>query len=334
MSPAPGAASCWVGVDVGGSKVAAGVLADDAPPGGDGPWVTRRREWSTPGPTVAAQALEDLLVAAVLEVADGRALAGVGVAAAGFVDASRERVLFAPHLPWRGEDVRRRLADRWRVPVVLENDATAAAYAEGLVGAARGQDPALLVTVGTGIGAGLLVAGELVRGRHGMAGEFGHLRVMPDGHPCPCGGRGCWEQYASGRALERFARDAVVSAPSTAPTLLGLCDGRPERITGRMVDAAAAEGDQAAKQAFASVGEWLGVGLAGLVAGLDPAVVVLGGGVSRAGERLFAPTRAAMGRSLVGAPHRDAPPVVPATLGRDAGLVGAALLARGAVRSA
>ncbi len=328
VAPAGSGGGCWVGVDVGGSKVLAGVLAVPPGPAGSGAaddGVTRRVERTTPARAVTAAVVEDLLVEAVLEVAGDTPLAGVGVAAAGFVDAAGERVVFAPHLPWRGEDVRARLAARWGVPVVLENDATAAAYGESVLGAAVGQDPALLVTLGTGIGAGLLVDGRLVRGRNGMAGEFGHMQVVPDGHACPCGGRGCWEQYASGRALERFARAAAVSTRS--PLWEG-SGGDPERITGVVLAAAAAEGDPVALRAFASVGEWLGVGLAGIVGGLDPAVVLIGGGVSRAGDLLLEPARAALARTLVGAAHREVPPVLPTALGADAGLVGAALLAR------
>ena len=324
---APGrvASPVWVGVDVGGSKVLAGVV--DATGGPDGPPLGRTAERGTPGRRVPARLVEDAVVGAVLEAAGGAPLAGVGLAAAGFVDAAGEHVVFAPHLPWRGEPVRRLLADRLGAPVVLENDATAAAYGEATLGAARGADPALLVALGTGIGGGFVVGGRVVRGHGGMAGEFGHARLVPDGHPCECGGRGCWEQYASGRALERFARDALGTAPSV---LLERCGGDPAAVTGPMVSAAAAEGDLVARQAFASVGEWLGIGLANLVAAFDPEVVVVGGGVARAGDRLLDPARLALRRTLVGGDTREPPPVVPAALGAAAGLVGAGLLARAA----
>ena len=206
--------------------------------------------------------------------------------------------MFAPHLPWRGEPVRARLADRLGVPVALDNDANCAALAESTYGAARGTRSALMVTLGTGIGGAVVLDGRVLRGHNGMAGEFGHMKVVPGGHPCPCGGEGCWEQYSSGHALVRLARARI----GLEPTLLEeLCEGDPARLTGPMVTAAAADGDLVARQAFASIGDWLGVGVANLVAAFDPDVVVVGGGVSAAGDRLLEPARAALTRSLVGA---------------------------------
>ena len=310
--------SLWVGVDVGGTKVLAGVVT----PGGE---VVRTLRHDTPGRLVAAEVVEDTVVAAVEAVAAGGALGGVGVAAAGLVDATGSRVVFAPHLPWRGEDVRARLHERLAVPVLLDNDATCAAHAEATYGAGRGARSMLLVTLGTGIGGGLVLDGRVWRGAHGMAGEFGHMQVVPDGAPCECGRRGCWEQYSSGNALVRYARSRVGTEPTVLATL---CEGDPGRLTGPMVTAAAEDGDLVARAAFGSVGRWLGIGLANLVASFDPAVVVVGGGVSDAGDRLLEPAREALERSLVGAGHRDVPPITAARLGRDAGLVGAASLAR------
>ena len=172
----------------------------------------------------------------------------MGVAAAGFVDADGERVRFAPHLPWRDEEVRARLAERWGTLVVLDNDANCAAHAEAAYGAARGARTVVAVTLGTGIGGALVVDGRLVRGRNGMAGEFGHMQVVPDGQPCECGRRGCWEQYASGNALVRFARSRLGHEPSM---LTEACAGDPDRLTGPMVTTAAADGDLVARQAFA-----------------------------------------------------------------------------------
>lgn len=176
--------SVWVGVDVGGTKVLAGVVDDTGQ-------VLRTARRATPGRRVDIARVEDSLESAVLESAAGAPIAGVGVAAAGFVDAAGERVMFAPHLPWQGQDVRRRLSDRWGVPVVLDNDANCAALAEWTYGAARGASSAIMVTMGTGIGGAILLAGQLVRGANGMAGEFGHMQVVPDGHACECGGHGC-----------------------------------------------------------------------------------------------------------------------------------------------
>jgi glucokinase len=233
--------------------------------------------------------------------------------------------MFAPHLPWLDAPVRERLEKRWGVPVVLENDATAAAHAEATYGAARGADHAVIVTLGTGIGGGIVLGGRLHRGHNGMAGEFGHMQVAPGGLSCQCGGRGCWEQYSSGNALVRYAREALGSRPTM---LEEMCSGNPELLTGLLVTEAAAAGDLLAHEAFAHVGDWLGVGLANLVAAFDPDCLVVGGGVSGAGDRLLEPARTALLRTLVGAGHRDVPPLLPAALGPEAGLVGAADLAR------
>lgn len=307
-----------VGVDVGGTKVLAGVV-DEA-----GRLLATARR-STPGRRVAPRTVEDALVEAVLEAADGAPLAAVGVAAAGFVDGAGERVMFAPHLPWRGERVRERLARRWGAPVMLDNDANCAAMGEWVYGAGHGAPSLLMVTMGTGIGGSLLLRGRIHRGHNGMAGEFGHMQVVPDGLPCQCGGRGCWEQYSSGSALVRYARDRI----GVEPTMLAdACEGNPDLLTGPMVTQAAEDGDITARHAFESVGDWLGVGIANLVAAFDPDVVVVGGGVSAAGERLLAPARASLQRSLVGATDRELPPVLAAQLGPEAGLIGAAALTR------
>ena len=171
--------------------------------------------------------------------------------------------------------------------------------------------------------------GAVHRGRNGMAGEFGHMQVVPDGHPCECGGSGCWEQYSSGNALVRFARARIGREPTS---LEAACHGDLERLTGPMVTEAAMRGDAVARAAFHEVGTWLGVGIANLVAAFDPDCVVVGGGVSAAGDLLLAPARAAMAESLVGAAHRVVPPVHEAQLGPQAGLVGAAALARATLR--
>lgn len=312
----------FIGVDIGGTKVMAAEVGED---GTVGP-IARR---STPGRRVAVALVEDALTEAIEEAAGGRPIAGVGIAAAGFVDADGERVMFAPHLPWRDDPTRSRLEARWGVPVALDNDANCAARAELALGAARGACDVLMVTMGTGIGGAVVLGGTLLRGRNGMAGEFGHMQVVPDGHGCECGGSGCWEQYSSGNALVRYARSRMRHVSYAGTTLLdGLAGGDPAALTGPMVTEAAEQGDRLALQAFEEVGEWLGVGLANLVAAFDPELLVIGGGVSAAGDLLLDPARAALEQNLVGADHRIVPPVVRAQFGPEAGVVGAAALAR------
>jgi glucokinase len=312
----------YIGVDVGGTKVLAGVVTSR------GAVVATARR-STPGRLVEPAVVEDALVEAVLDVADGAPIAAVGVAAAGFVDQAGERVMFAPHLPWRGEPVRAHLQQRWGAPVVLDNDANCAAVGEWTYGAARGTHSALMITLGTGIGSAILLDGAVHRGRNGMAGEFGHMQVVPDGLPCECGGTGCWEQYSSGNALVRFVQARIGQEATVLEEASG---GDPEQITGPMVTDAAVAGDALARAAFQEVGRWLGVGIANLVAAFDPDCVVVGGGVSDAGDLLLGPAREAMTSSLVGASHRVVPPVHQAQLGPQAGLVGAAALARATLR--
>lgn len=307
----------WIGVDVGGTKVLAAAV--------EGSRIVSTAHRDTPGRRVDVTVLEDALADAVAAAADGAPIAGVGVAAAGFVDAAGERVVFAPHLPWRGERVTERLAERFGAPVVLDNDANCHAAAEVAFGSAAGAQVAVMITLGTGIGGALVVSGRLLRGRHGLAGEFGHMQVVPGGQSCPCGLRGCWEQYCSGDALVRYVRDRFGDEPTL---LTGWCDGDAARVTGPMVTEAAELGDPVAQAAFNYVGTWLGIGAANLVAAIDPDVIVVGGGVSAAGERLLGPARRALAQHLVAAEEREVAPLLGAALGPSAGVIGAAALAR------
>jgi glucokinase len=299
-----------VGVDVGGSKIVAGVIDADGV-------VVAAAHRSTPGRSDVPAMVEDAIVGAVDELRAGRTLAAVGVGAAGFVSPDGT-VRFAPHVSWREEPLAARLEERLGLPVVVDNDANVTALAELRYGAAAGRREVLVLTLGTGIGGAVVMGGAVRRGSQGLAGEFGHLQVVPQGRLCPCGHRGCWEQYASGTALVRAALEA----------------GAPEGVTGPEVTAAAGGGTSWAEAAFAEVGRWLGVGLAGLVAGLDPELVVIGGGLSAAGGLLLEPTQAALGERLPGRRYRTVPPVVAAARGPEAGMVGAATLARDFERQA
>lgn len=308
-----------IGVDIGGTKIAAGVVSED------GSLVaTTRRQTAASDPG----AIETEVTDAVRELRERHDVTAVGVAAAGFVDTVAGVVLFAPNLAWRDEPLQADLAERIGLPVVIENDANAAAWGEFTFGTARDVDDAVLVTVGTGLGGGIVVDGRLLRGHVGIGGELGHVRVVPDGIRCGCGNRGCWEQYASGSALERQARELVESRSIYAGRLVELCGGDPDALRGRMVTQAAAEGDPAAVELLADLGTWLGEGMASIAAVLDPALFVVGGGVVDAGDLLIGPARTALGRQLTGRSHRPGIGVEPATLGNRAGMIGAADLAR------
>lgn len=320
-----------IGVDVGGTKVIAGLV--DA--GGN---VLARARRDTPGRTTEASVVEDVIVDTVTEIQrtaavehPSRPVLGVGLGAAGFVSADRSTVVFAPHLAWRDEPIRDRLVERLATPVVLDNDANAAAWAEFRFGAGQAEPRLLLVTLGTGIGGALVLDGRVERGRHGLAGEYGHMQVVPDGIRCQCGNRGCWEQYASGNALMREARALVAARSPIAMDMVARVNGDPGIITGPLVTEAAKEGDRMAIELLAEIGTWLGIGMANLAAAFDPGRFVVGGGVSAAGDLLLQPARDAFAKQLTGRGYRPEATIIPAHLGNDAGLIGAADLARASV---
>ena len=310
-----------IGVDVGGTKVAAG-LVDEA-----GTIVARTRRRT---PSASPGDVEDVIAACVAELCEGAdcPVTAVGIGAAGFISGDRSTVLVAPNLSWRDEPLRAAVSARIDMPVVVENDANAAAWGEYRFGAGQGEQHLCVVTVGTGIGGGIVLDGELYRGSHGIGAEFGHMRVSDSGRRCGCGQHGCWEQYCSGRALLHEAREIADVQRGYGKRLLELGGGRPEGIEALEVTQAAREGDSAALDCFEEIGTWLGQGLADLAAVLDPGSFVIGGGVSDAGELLLGPARRVFAARLTGSGARPHPEIRLAELGNDAGLVGAADLAR------
>ncbi|SHG59746.1 glucokinase [Jatrophihabitans endophyticus] len=316
--------SLAIGVDIGGTKVAAGVVD------GSGAIVDRERA-DTPGTDVAAT--ERVIVEVVTALAARHDVTAVGIGAAGWIGNDHATVLFSPHLAWRDEPLRDALGGRIPLPVVVENDANAAAWAEYRFGAARDDAVVVCVTLGTGIGGGLVADGSVYRGAFGIACEYGHMTLVPDGRRCACGNRGCWEMYASGRALARDARELADESPMAAERMVALA-GSVDALTGLHVTAAAAAGDPAARSICTTVGRWLGRGLANLAAVIDPSVFVIGGGVVAAGELLLGPAREEFEHTLTGRGFRPPARVVAAALGPDAGLVGAADLARRYARPA
>ncbi len=337
VAPAGTRAGLAIGVDIGGSKVGAGLVDVDGR-------VHRRAARLTPDRSTEPELVEDLVLEVVTELLDAapgpaashgtpparERVGAVGVGAAGFVSADRSTVVFAPHLAWRNEPLQERLERRLGLPVLIDNDANAAGWAEWRFGAARGESHLMMVTLGTGIGGAILVDGRVQRGRFGIAGEYGHMQVVPDGHRCECGNRGCWEQYASGNALVREARSLIAAGSPLAQGLSAAVAGRSEDLTGPVVTATAQQGDPTARELFADVGAWLGTGLANLAAAFDPGMFVIGGGVSTAGDLLLQPATEAFRRHLAGRGHRPEARIALAELGNDAGLVGAADLARSA----
>lgn len=307
-----------VGIDVGGTKIAGGVVDERGRI-----LATARRE----SPATDTEAIERNIGDLVAELRADHAVEAVGVGAAGFVDSARSTVMFAPNLAWRDEPLRADLEKLINLPVVIENDANAAAWGEFTFGAGEDVEDTLLVTVGTGVGGGIVLNGQLHRGAFGVAAEIGHMRVVPDGRICGCGNKGCWEQYASGTALVRDTREQAHEGSLIARSLVDRAGG-VERIDGPLITEAAREGDSFAREQLAVLGRWLGEGIASLTAILDPAVVVIGGGVSEAGDLLLEPIRAHYRANLTGRHYRPELQVRAALLGNKAGMIGAADLAR------
>ncbi|HEX3334436.1 MAG TPA: ROK family protein [Acidimicrobiales bacterium] len=322
------------GIDIGGTKVLGVAL---------GPVDEIVAEVRVPTPTGTREIVGSHVADAVAQVVSeldgaldgGRspdkepdaAPAALGVGAPGMVD-RHGRLCFAPNLPQaHGVDWTALIGDR--LPgraIVIENDANFAALAEHHLGAARGHDHVVMVTLGTGIGGGLVVDGRVQVGAAGFAGEIGHMVVDPNGPPCPCGRRGCWERFASGAGLGVLAREAALAG--RLGEVVRLAGGDPESVRGEDVSAAAATGDPEARRVIEDVGWWIGFGLANLAAVLDPDCFVLGGGVVQAGGLLIDAARATFGELVEGGDRRPPVRIEPATFGERSGAVGAALAAR------
>jgi glucokinase len=292
-----------LGVDVGGTKCL-GLVVDD-----EGRVLERQRRVTPRG----ASAIEETLVELIGSLSKSRGVgidewATIGLGVPGLVTLDGV-IVSSPNLPEvENYPVGRQLSERLGRRVVVDNDANCAARAEWRAGAARGLDDVLVVTLGTGIGGGIVSGGRLLRGRHGFAGEIGHVVVVADGRPCACGRRGCWEQYASGSALGRLAREIDESLDAVA------------------LRRAAEDGDPRARVAIDDFGRWVALGVASLVHALDPDVVVIGGGVAHRAEIVRESVERWLGELLYASHVRRAPEVRLAHHGEEAGALGAAFL--------
>lgn len=308
-----------IGIDIGGTKIA-GAVVDQL-----GSIVASER---VPTPAGDATLLEDAVVQMIESLRAGAVseIVAIGVAAAGFVDAAQSTVYYAPNIDWRNEPFREKLEARVGTAVVVDNDANAAGWAEFRFGAGRLVSDMVMLTIGTGVGGAIVAGDRLFRGGFGAGAELGHLRVVPDGLACGCGQRGCIEQYGSGRALLRMANE-IADAGGIGQ---GLARVRSEHGTldGGLVGALIESGDPGAIAALRQLGGWLGQAAASLSAVLDPQRFVFGGGVAVAGELLLEPIRAAYLDHLPARGYHPEPDFVIAELVNDAGVVGAADLAR------
>ncbi len=307
-----------IGVDIGGTKIAAGLVSKSGE-------LLKRESEPTPDdsskiPAIVADLAERL--------AGDEKIVGIGIGAAGFTSTDRTTVRFAPNINWIDEPLAERVSKLADLPVVVENDANAAAWGEFTFGAGEDTDDLLLVTVGTGVGGGIVHRGQLYRGGFGIAAEIGHMRIVPNGIECGCGEHGCFEQYASGSALVRVARERVANGDRGTEALKALADGDLDNITGPGLTELAHDGDALSIELLADVGQWIGEGLAILASILDPRVVAIGGGVAAAGDLLLGPVVDAFETHLPARSHRPQAEVRLAALGNAAGIIGAADLAR------
>jgi len=308
-----------IGIDIGGTKIAAGVVDEHGQ-------VLQKTRRATDA--LDPEAIESAVIAAVAELRVDHDVTGVGVAAAGFVSPTRDGMVFAPNIAWRDYPLRDRLARGIDVPIVIENDANAAGWAEFRFGAGRSARSMVMLTLGTGLGGAIILEDRLVRGAFGAAAELGHMRVVPHGHYCGCGHEGCWEMYASGRALTRAARMALVTDEDRAGRLRELAAADGTRVKGQHVTQAAAEGDPLSIELVTELGGWVGAGAADLAAVLDPELFVIGGGVADTGDLVLEAARAAFRAELSARGYRPEATILLAELGSDAGIVGAADLVR------
>jgi glucokinase len=307
------------GIDVGGTKVLGVALQADEPAA-----VLGEARVPTPdSKTGLLDAMADVVRQLDAQVGSP-GITSVGVGIAGLIDRTG-RLRVSPNLPGRRNiDIGVELDKRLGLPIRVDNDATCAAWGEYLVGAARGADDAVLVALGTGIGAGIIADGELVRGAHGFGGEAGHMVVDPRGPRCPCGRRGCWERFASGSGLGWLGRQAAEAGQFARG--VELAGGVADNVRGEHVTQAAREGDEDALDVMREFAVWVALGVGNLVTLLDCSLVVIGGGLVEAGEVLMEPVRAAYLRQVMAPEEREDVRIVAAALGERAGATGAALL--------
>ena len=309
-----------IGIDVGGTKVLGGVVT------GTGEILaTARRDT----PREGGRALTEAIANVATELIQQYPVDSIGVSAAGFISSDRQTMLATPNISnWNGVNLVTELTEILHKKIVLENDANAAAWGEFKFGAGRGRNDLMMLTLGTGVGGGLILGSSVFRGAFGIGAELGHIRIVPEGQLCGCGIRGCLEQYASGSALLRHAREAIDASPLLARNLLERGDGTIEGLRGNHITEAARDGDPVAIAAFNTMATYLGAGIASLCAVIDPSCVVLGGGVIDAGELFLGPTRDAALRLIPFSGKHPYPEIVAAVLGNHAGLVGVADLSR------
>ena len=307
-----------IGIDVGGTKIA-GALVD-----AEGNLL---REMRVATPSGDPQAVVDATAQIINERSDGQQVVGAGVAVPAFIDANQSEIYYGTNLAYRNGPFKAEIEAKVSVPVLLENDANAAGWAEYRYGAGKGTKHMVMLTIGTGVGGAIVVDSHLLRGGFGVAAELGHMRVVPEGRLCACGQYGCIEQYASGTALLRGAKELAASGRPEGKRLAEIQHETGE-LTGLQVAQAIQENDPGAVALIQEVGSWIGQTIGSLSAVLDPEIVVIGGGVSALGDVLMDPIRKAFQSHMPARGFRPELQIKAAEFLNDAGLVGAADLAR------
>jgi glucokinase len=311
-----------VGVDLGGTNIVAGAMpADGSREIAFRSQPTHAVQGAESVASRIIQMIEDVITVTCAETGATRAsFLGIGIGAPGPLDRERGVIIVAPNLGWKMFPLRDRVQQATGLRTTLDNDANCATMGEWWTGAATGARNVIGVTIGTGIGGGIIIDGKLFHGASDVAGEIGHMTIDSTGRRCGCGNYGCLEAYASGPAIAERAREAL--AGETDGVLMRMCETDFSRITAQMVYRAAKEGDMVAIDVVRETARFLGAGIGGLLNVLNPEVVVLAGGVVNAGDALFAPLKAEVKRRAF-APAVDACRIVPGTLGSSAGVVGA-----------
>jgi glucokinase len=306
-----------IGIDIGGTKISAGVVDSSGN-------LIDSSKCSTP-----AEGGKDLIssvVNLVKELNKKHEIKGIGISIAALISSDYGTIVGAPNIANLSKlNFANEIKEEFKLPIIIENDANAAMWAEFKFGSAKGLNPVMFFIIGTGVGGGLVIDGKLFKGANGIGAEFGHMCVVPNGLLCGCGSKGCIEQYASGGALIRYANEALLANPDKSEEVLSFGEGK---LSGTALTKAAKAGNELALAAFSKQADWLGLACASYSLIIDPQAIIIGGGVVDAGELFLAPVRAAMRKYMPFAESHVPPKIIAAKFGNDAGLIGAADLVR------
>ena len=306
-----------IGIDIGGTKISAGVVDSS------GNLIDSSR-CSTPAE--GGKELISSVINLIKEFNKKYEIKGIGISIAALISSDYGTIVGAPNIANLSKlHFVNEIKEKFELPIIIENDANAAMWAEFKFGNAKSLNPVMFFIIGTGVGGGLVIDGKLFKGVNGIGAEFGHMCVVPDGLSCGCGSKGCLEQYASGGALIRYANEALLANPDKSEEVLSFGEGK---LSGTALTKAAKAGNELALAAFSKQADWLGLACASYSLIIDPQAIIIGGGVVDAGELFLAPVRAAMRKYMPFAESHVPPKIIAAKFGNDAGLIGAADLVR------